>query len=848
MRGGDQLISGIHNSFIGGILNFNYREKLGKERLTMKFKLVCIVLLSLVILTGNCTANGLGGKSEIPVCISADNSLLLKTSTDHIGLVLVDAATGKELLVAKSKGAGHYASISPDNKYVCYKLIQENKDGKRFFVPMLFDIGKMKSIPLSSPSKNAGTPVVAKNGQIAFTVGNELIVLDGDFRKEVTLDLGHHVNLLAISPDGSYVAYNNRDEQIVLASLKMLGSEIVATDGDGSFWGPEFSPSGDNLLLSSVDGRILVHTLANGLTKMIGKGSNPSWVDDEKVAFTKKTDNGRVVQKTELCIVDVFGGKAGKILINESDAEVVVAGKSAVISKDGGLSIGKIVIDSGGAGIKLSGGNPGLGGLLVNGIESKSAAKIELDTKGTVYISGVPYLHQVYDVPEWFSGYWACGATSAAMTLAYYGCFWNWECWCMYPSSHYADHGPFIAETYTYDGFTFNIAELDQTEDEWATGGYGYITQNDWEDTKTHMAEYISYHGPTSSVDWSPTFAKSITESDNSYPYVILNSLTTSGHYIVGIGYYDDQYSLICNDPYGDKNTAGYPSYDGAGAVYDWPGYSYGNENLNTVHCYIYSRYSVQPTPTPEPTPIHVIVDNADVDCTKTGTWTDSTNVRGWYGTNYCWADINQNDTASFDLDVPQSDFYNIYVRYTSGTDRSYEAPFTVNHNGGSNTVDVEERYWGGRWRFIGNYYFTSGTGSVSLSSNTGEAGDTTIVVADAVKAEIGPTPTPQPEVYVYDITMSSSHTGQNYSGIATVWIKDDSGNNIEGATVYGDWSGAVSESDSGVTGADGKATITSSRKRGGGTFTFCVTDVDASGYVYNSSLNNETCDSITAP
>jgi hypothetical protein len=95
---------------------------------------------------------------------------------------------------------------------------------------------------------------------------------------------------------------------------------------------------------------------------------------------------------------------------------------------------------------------------------------------------------------------------------------------------------------------------------------------------------------------------------------------------------------------------------------------------------------------------------------------------------------------------------------------------------------------------------------------------------------------------------MSSGSAGPNYWGIATVWIKDDTGANISGATVYGDWSGAVNESVSGVTGADGKVTLQSSKKRNGGTFTFTVTDVVASGYTYDPGMNVETSDSISAP
>jgi hypothetical protein len=110
------------------------------------------------------------------------------------------------------------------------------------------------------------------------------------------------------------------------------------------------------------------------------------------------------------------------------------------------------------------------------------------------------------------------------------------------------------------------------------------------------------------------------------------------------------------------------------------------------------------------------------------------------------------------------------------------------------------------------------------------------------------PTPTPSGDVYVNDIAMSWGNTGRNYYAEATVWIKNDTGGDVEGATVYGNWSGDVSGPGEGITGPDGKVTLRSPNKKDGGTFTFTVSDVVASGYTYNPALNVETSDTITAP
>jgi hypothetical protein len=108
---------------------------------------------------------------------------------------------------------------------------------------------------------------------------------------------------------------------------------------------------------------------------------------------------------------------------------------------------------------------------------------------------------------------------------------------------------------------------------------------------------------------------------------------------------------------------------------------------------------------------------------------------------------------------------------------------------------------------------------------------------------------TPSTDIYVYDITMGfGTAPGNKYFGRATVWIKSASGENISGAVVSGDWSGAVSGTSMGTTGSDGKVTLESSNKKNGGTFTFTVTNVTKLGYTYNPSLNVETSDTITAP
>lgn len=796
------------------------------------FSILCLFLIAVAVC----------GES-LPVFVSDDGALALVTDSLHRGLSLVRVKSGEIIFVTSSLNAGYYATISPDNRFVCFKSTERTAAGI-IQTPCLFDIAEERAFALWEPSPVCGTPAIAPNGSIAFTAGKDLILLDAGLNVLNIIDLGHHVNLLAFSPAGDQIAFNTAEHQIAIVDLSNGAIQII-TDDAQSYWGAKFSPNGDKVLVRSADGGIFCANPQEGQFLAIGKGESPDWEDNDTIAFVKKTIFKNRVVKTEIISAGMGGGE-NSATIAEGDADAVIGGGKVAHASGGKIKIGAIAK---GKALWLDevDAPDGMGG------DSEGAATEGVIILGnTVQITGVPYVHQVYDTPEWFAGSWACGATSAVMALAYYGCFYYWDCWCMSPTSHTSHYGNYIADTYTYNGHTFNIVETDPA-DEYATGGYGYIVQNNWENTKTHMAEYLSYHGPSSSVDWSPTFAKAQTEINNGYLFVVLNSLTTSGHYCTCIGYYTDQYSLIFNDPYGNKNTPGYPSYDGAGAVYDWPGYNYGNQNLTTVHCFIYARWTVQPTPTPPPAPVQVIVDNADAACTLSGAWTISSNVRGWYGSNYAVSPTGNGALATFYLNIAEAGNYDVSALWTSASDRSTKTPYKVYYQGGSATRTFDQTHWGGRFQLIGNYPFQAGQYRVELSANTGDK-RTKYVIADAVRAlktSAVPTPTPTPipsKMFVNDIAMTSGRSGSNYFANATVWIKSESGADVSGATVTGQWTGAVSGTSTGTTGADGKVTLKSPSKKNGGTFNFCVTGASAVAYIYDPSMNIETCDTITAP
>lgn len=98
-------------------------------------------------------------------------------------------------------------------------------------------------------------------------------------------------------------------------------------------------------------------------------------------------------------------------------------------------------------------------------------------------------------------------------------------------------------------------------------------------------------------------------------------------------------------------------------------------------------------------------------------------------------------------------------------------------------------------------------------------------------------------EMHVQDITLSLKKAGLNHTCKALVTIVDENGDPVEGATVTGTFSGDVSGTQSGTTGASGEVLLSITIKSPVTTFTFCVDNVTHSSLTYDPAANVETCD-----
>jgi hypothetical protein len=166
--------------------------------------------------------------------------------------------------------------------------------------------------------------------------------------------------------------------------------------------------------------------------------------------------------------------------------------------------------------------------------------------------------------------------------------------------------------------------------------------------------------------------------------------------------------------------------------------------------------------------PDALVVDNGDSGFSSTGVWTASTAVAGYWGSNYLYRQRGEPQEAAL-LDDPAAryegdwnlstavagyqgsgyrtapsgdgsrravwamqglptDTYRVLVRWTAHANRADNAPYTITHREGSETVRVNQRQSGARWVELG-VYALDGSSEIALSNAANG-----YVIADAIK------------------------------------------------------------------------------------------------------------------
>ena len=147
-----------------------------------------------------------------------------------------------------------------------------------------------------------------------------------------------------------------------------------------------------------------------------------------------------------------------------------------------------------------------------------------------------------------------------------------------------------------------------------------------------------------------------------------------------------------------------------------------------------------------------------------------------------------------------------------------------------------------------GNYCLTvtaDPRGEFTESNTANNSVQTLISIGSSTVTVLAPNCSGTPEariVHVADLDRSAKGKGRSgkWEAFATVTIRDSAGGAVAGATVSGNWSGALSRGVSGVTGSTGALTLGTGQISGGTNVTFTVTGVAGSGLSYDPAANTD--------
>jgi Tol biopolymer transport system component len=673
---------------------------------------------------------GILQESNIAHPVETPQGILFTNSTASSLYYYRDGAT-EELLSAP--GCGLYFTLSPDGSTVGFKYISD--DGLQ--APALLDIESKKITLLHDPVPRAGQVSFSRNGAIAYSIGNDIVIRKNSAVS--TISVGTYSNIAPLSADGSIVAYNDDGNQIFTYDLQSGQTEKI-TGGSAGYFFPQWSPSENVLCYSSLNGSLFTYSVATKKTSPLGEGLNPVWSGDGKSIIVER----RVTEKQELINSDLFQiSSDGTSVIQLTETKDIFESFPSA-GTDGSIAFGahnsntlytltadhKTVNRAAIAETSLKAEHPAAS----TGLKKISSPAVYFE---------MPYTNQVYDTPNWYNGHSACGPTSSIMVIAYYGLLPAWNVWCSYSQPyHWSAYGNYVCEQYQFRGISYGLTASDPNgKPSW--GGYGYMWSTG--SPYSRMGAYYINHGLATTRQDAPTLTFVTDEVTGGHPYTLCNGLTTAGHIIVINGIGTEAHTLVANDPYGNKNSGSYPSRNGKGVSYDWPGYNNGNQNLNTVYWGITVRY----TP---PALGDSIVD--DLQFTKgfamsnqspssMNSWKD---INTGYNGHMWYVKTKKSDTcyASWTPNISQEGMFEVsaYIPYSNAT----AARYIVRHSNGSDTVIVDQKQYKNSWMTIGTFPFTPLTvHDVRLGDGSDSTGQE--IVFDAVQfkylspLQVGPMP-----------------------------------------------------------------------------------------------------------
>ncbi len=622
--------------------------------------------------------------------------------------------------IINSHGSGRYFTVSNDGRYLGFKEINQSGSQR----PLIYDLFKQDFVYLDNFTSRAGQPGFLSDGRVFYTYEESLIIRDNISKSEYPL--GEYVNLVSIDSSGFNITYAGKNDKIIIKNLYSGEVKYSGISGMQPQW-----INRNQILIQGLNGTIGILNVNDFSYIDLGKGTFPFFdAGNNRIFFSVIESEMGLLKSSDIWVLNLDDLSRNQVTDTKNIIELYTyfsPHTEQLLCSD---AISTNIFTYKYTGFKI-----------YDPMEEKKLGFTEennlppLSNYNTLNEAtlNLPYVNQVYDTPDWFNGHSACGPTTGIMILAYYNILPKWEGWCSWPfPGHYNSYGRYVCESYRYRMIDYSLTANDPNGNP-GKGGYGFMWSGSYS-PYSRMVTYYSNHRLSAQRTDAPSFMQISAEIDSGYPYSLCNGLTTAGHIIAVSGYNSSNKTIIANDPYGNKNLPGYPNYQGKNAVYDWPGYNNGYQNLNQIYWGVSSRFK-------EPIPPDTLIDDYNIERgfylhNKTpatmSRWRD---MNAGYGGHFWYTyttDSNSSDTcyAIWRPTLADSGYYEVkaYISFSN----AMQARYKITHAQGMTEKIINQKDVTNNWISLGTYFFHKGSmGSVRLGDASGIKGQE--LVFDAI-------------------------------------------------------------------------------------------------------------------
>ncbi|HAQ61525.1 TPA: hypothetical protein DCR49_05935 [Candidatus Delongbacteria bacterium] len=621
---------------------------------------------------------------------------IIATNNLDNALYLINNGTVQTLL--ENPGCGRYFTLYRDN--IGFKLIDPETGLQS---PAVLNINSGKVTELFRRSRNCGQVSFSNNGRTAFTVEEYLYIIYPD-NSTKTFSIGTYSNLSPISPDGNFVCFHDEKQNLFIIDLN--SGITKQTTENGEFINQKWSPDSKKIAYQSLSGKLSVYDTSYSSIEDFSHVRDFSWASGTSILMTKTTHDEQNLISSEIYELNV-----------ESRYEISLTATKDIYERSPVSFNGRLYFEDLGTNSIISADfSDKLSDTLIefNGTNDLRMKPVKINRDLSKDMLVVPYINQVYSTDSYVHRYGCCAATTCAMVLAYYKIIPHWK-------SSNNNWAHVIYDWYYYNNFAFSIP--------YPTGGTGGGDGYMWNDNgnggsspSTNQKYYLQLHRLASSQYWSNWWTVISNDITNGNPHPMCVMITESGHLILPIGIADaSQQLMYYNDPYGNKNIA-YPSTDGAGVLYDWPGFNTGHASLVAV-AWTTSAVGNKPSaPDEDVNDLQLAygTDYSDFDNNNNGFWMSAdgtTGMKYWRniddGSNSYWwtgamtATTIDDYSACWNPDITVAGNYKVEAFIPVNTEVVTNAKYQIRHNSLVDVVRVDQSANGGTWVNLGTYYFT---------------------------------------------------------------------------------------------------------------------------------------------